>query len=81
VDISSDGPEPHGDVSAAVKSACVDPASADAGGAIVNDSTNGGCAQDLPMRPNSGRQLERKIRPLDDPEILQRVLAGLLRLQ
>lgn len=39
------------------------------------------CAEHLPSRPAPDRQLVRTIRRLDDPEILQRVLAGLLNLQ
>jgi hypothetical protein len=47
---------------------------------MVSDLTNGDNAQDLPTRPVPDRQLVHKIRRLDDPEILQRVLAGLLNL-
>jgi hypothetical protein len=49
--------------------------------ASVSDEREGACAEDLPSRPIPGRQLARKIRRLDDPEILQRVLAGLLNLR
>jgi hypothetical protein len=58
-----------------------DPLSSDPVGAVVSDATNGASDQDLPARPVSNRQLVRKIRSMDDPEVLQRVLAGLLNLQ
>jgi hypothetical protein len=48
---------------------------------MISDAANGASAQDLPTRPISNRQLVRKIRSMDDPEVLQRVLAGLLNLQ
>ncbi len=37
--------------------------------------------EELPTRPARDRQVIHKIRRLDDPEILQRVLAGLLNLR
>jgi len=37
--------------------------------------------EDMPARPVPDRELVRKVRRMDDPEILQRVLAGLLNLQ
>ena len=64
-----------------VTSGCVDPATVDAGGALISAATNGESAPDLPTRPAPDRHLVRKIRRLDDPEILQRVLSGLLNLQ
>jgi hypothetical protein len=69
-----------------VSSGCADSLGADslssaAVGAMISDAANGASAQDLPTRPISNRQLVRKIRSMDDPEVLQRVLAGLLNLQ
>ena len=49
-------------------------------GTEVGDEHEGASAEDLPSRPIPGHQLVRTIRRLDDPEILQRVLAGLLNL-
>jgi hypothetical protein len=86
VDIPSSLPLPARDANVlAVSSGCdplsTDPLSTDAVGALVSDATNGASAPDLPTRPISDRQLIRKIRSMDDPEVLQRVLAGLLNLQ
>jgi len=82
VDYSSGMPQPNGGAFAlAVNSEGDDATSSDAGEAMVSDTTNGDSAEDLPTRPMPERQLVRKIRHLDDPEILQRVLAGLLNLQ
>jgi hypothetical protein len=82
VDISSGAPRPAGGASAlAISSGCIDPISCDARTAEVRDTTKGAGAQDLPSRPVPDRQLGRKIWSMDDPEILQRVLAGLLNLQ
>jgi len=82
VDISSGAPEPAAGANVlAVSSGCADPISCDARTADVSDTTKGAGAQDLPPRPVPDRQLVRKIRSMDDPEILQRVLAGLLNLQ
>jgi len=80
VDISPGAPQTHGaaDASAAT-SGCAHPISNDADGAIVSDTTNGARAEELPRRQTPDRQV-RKIRRLDDPEILERVLAGLLNL-
>jgi len=64
-----------------VSSGCVDPSRAAAGDAMGCDTTNDAGSEELPTRPTPGHQLARKIRRLDDPEILQRVLAGLLNLQ
>jgi hypothetical protein len=81
VDISPGAPQPAGGASAlAVSSDCGDPISCDPCTAQVSDTTNGAGAQGLPPRPIPDRQLVRKIRSMDDPEILQRVLAGLLNL-
>jgi hypothetical protein len=52
----------------------------DLSGIEVSDDCEG-AANELPTRPVPGGQLARKIRRLDDPEILQRVLAGLLNLR
>jgi hypothetical protein len=67
-----------------VTSSCADPgsdpATGDAGGALASDATNGAESLELPTRPVRDHQILRKVRRLDDPEILQRVLAGLLNL-
>jgi hypothetical protein len=82
VDISSGAPEPAAGANAlAVSSGCANPISSDARTAGVSDTTKGAGAEDLPARPVPDHQFVRKIRRLDDPEILQRVLAGLLNLQ
>lgn len=47
----------------------------------MGEEREGACADGLPTRPTPDPQLVRKIRRLDDPEILQRVLAGLLSLR
>jgi hypothetical protein len=49
-------------------------------GIAVGDDREGVGNEELPTRPAPDPQLVRKIRRLDDPEILQRVLAGLLNL-
>ena len=54
---------------------------ADVSGIEVGDDSEGAGNEELPTRPAPVRQLARKIRRLDDPEILQRVLAGLLNLR
>lgn len=54
---------------------------ADLSGIGVSDGHEGAGTEELPTRPAPVRQLARKIRRLDDPEILQRVLAGLLNLR
>lgn len=54
---------------------------ADVSGIEVGDDREGAGNEELPTRPAPDRQLVRKIRRLDDPEILQRVLAGLLNLR
>jgi hypothetical protein len=46
----------------------------------ASDSTNDASCAELPVRPARDRQVLRKIRRLDDPEVLRRVLAGLLNL-
>jgi hypothetical protein len=52
-----------------------------AGGAEpASDSTNDASCPELPVRLARDRQVLRKIRRLDDPEVLRRVLAGLLNL-
>ena len=82
MDTSSGGPQSNGGaIAEAVISGRLEPTSSDAGGAVVIATTSPECDQDLPVRPIPARHLVRKIRPLDDPEILQRVLAGLLNLQ
>ena len=47
----------------------------------VGDELARASEQELPARPTLDRQPARRIRRLDDPEILQRVLAGLLNLR
>jgi len=78
VDISSDLPQP---IPSAVTTACLDPTASDTGGAVINEPVHGAGGRDLPARPIPEGRLVRPIRRLDDPEILQRVLAGLLSLQ
>jgi hypothetical protein len=48
---------------------------------MISATANGESEPHLPTRPIPDRHVVRKIRRLDDPEILQRVLAGLLNLQ
>jgi hypothetical protein len=80
VNYSSGMPQNGGVIALAVTSGPVNAVSSDACDAMASDTTNGESAEDLPTRPIPERQLMRKIRHLDDPEILQRVLAGLLNL-
>jgi hypothetical protein len=54
---------------------------ADVSGIEVGDDREDVSNEELPTRPTRDRQLVRKIRRLEDPEILQRVLAGLLNLR
>lgn len=39
------------------------------------------CEGELPLRRALDRRVVRRIRRMDDPEILERVLAGLINLQ
>ncbi len=51
----------------------------DFGGASGAEGCESGCAE-LPKRPASDRPRVYRIRCMDDPEILERVLEGLLNL-
>ena len=64
-----------------VASATSAPESANAVFGTVANEAAGTSGGDLQKRPIPGRRLSRKMRCLDDPEVLQRVLAGLLNLQ
>lgn len=73
--------QPHGGtVALAVAGGSADPASGDAAGAAVAGAVDGAGAEKLPARPVPAGRPARRIRRLDDPEILQRVLAGLINL-